>query len=109
MLARIEEAGRIARNGKPPKGAKWVMAVPVAVSRPLQRQPWFEERRRMVCWAHPRAPETRAYVSAYWDFQSEYRMAATAFHAGDTTVVFPKRAYVPMRWEPPSAGAIAAA
>jgi hypothetical protein len=96
LVDEIIEEGRVARNGRKPLGAKRIMAVPLDHQSELPPQPWFEERRRMICWADPRSPETRAYLERYWAFQREFRAASAAFRDGELDAQFPPGAFRPI-------------
>ena len=75
--------------------------MPLDVRMSLPEPPWFEERRRsFICWADPAAPETRAYVEAYWELQLAYRKASDAYLAGDRDAVFPPGAFRPVTFVP---------
>lgn len=89
MVARICERGRAARCGRPPQGVLSSGVDSLNRRTPLPPQPWFQERRHMVCWANPRAPETRAYLDRYWRFQCEFKEASNRHRRGELNVVFP--------------------
>lgn len=61
----------------------------------LPRPPWFERRRRMICWADRRAPATRAYLQRYWEFQRAFRIASKAFLLGELDAPFPPGCFRP--------------
>jgi REP element-mobilizing transposase RayT len=97
----IEAEGRIARRGRPPIGARTVQQVPLERRSALPALPWLSGRRRMICWADPRAPETREYVNRYWEFQRAFRAATLAFVGGDRNAEFPAGAFPPPVWPRP--------
>jgi hypothetical protein len=96
MAEEIEEEARIARRGRKPLGAKAVTRIPLNHKTELPPQPWFEDRRRMVCWSDPRSPETKAYLDRYWDFQRTFRCASEQLLAGKLDVEFPPGAFRPV-------------
>jgi hypothetical protein len=98
MVDGIVEEGCIARNGRKPVGAKRVIEIPLDHRSELPPQPWFEERRRMICWADPRDPETRTYVERYWAFQRAFRCASAAFREGHLDAEFPPFAFRPITY-----------
>lgn len=95
MHRAIVEDGRRCRGDKPALGANAVMRGNRRRAIPIARPPWFEERRRMVCWSHPGAVQTKRYLAAYWEFQLAYRQASEAYLAGDDAVAFPPGAFKP--------------
>jgi REP element-mobilizing transposase RayT len=100
LVAEIVQAGETSRGGAPPVGMERVCSLSHEVRMPLPRPPWFEERQGFICWSDPEAPETRAYVMAYWEFQLAYRTASDAFLAGDRNAVFPAGAFKPVTFVP---------
>lgn len=95
ILNTITEEGRIGRNGRKPLGAKKVMAMSRRRRNALPPLPWFEERKKMIFWANPQAPETKAYVRAYWWHQICFRIAAGQLKNGVLDVVFPRGCFRP--------------
>lgn len=61
----------------------------------LPPQPWFEKRRRMICWASRMSRETIVYLQRYWEFQRAFREASRRFLAGHLDVPFPEGAFRP--------------
>ena len=61
----------------------------------LPRPPWFEKRRRMICWADRWAQETVVYLQRYWKFQRAFREASRLFLAGELDAPFPQGAFRP--------------
>jgi hypothetical protein len=98
IVDEIVKKGRIARDGRKPLGAKQIMQIPLIQRSELPPQPWFEDRRRMICWADPRAPETRDYLDRYWAFQRAFRAASTAFREGELGTDFPPGAFRPITY-----------
>jgi hypothetical protein len=96
MAQEIEEEARIARQGRKPLGAKAVMRVPLNHKTELPPQPWFEDRRRMVCWSGPRSPETKAYLARYWHFQHTFRSASALLLSGKLDAEFPPGSFRPV-------------
>ena len=84
------------RSGKSAFGAANLMLVPLNCRTKLPPQPWYLDRRRMVCWADPRDERTMAYLADYWAFQSAFTQASRAFRAGDFTAQFPVGAFRPV-------------
>ena len=103
MCDEIEEEGRLARNGRKPVGVKAILATPLDCRTALPPQPWFEQRRRMICWADARAPETRTYLDRYWAFQRAFREASAALRAGQLTAPFPPWSFRPVCYCRPTA------
>ncbi len=101
MLERIETQGRKERGGRAPLGAAAVLKTPRRHSRPMAAPPWFEDRRKMICWADPAEQETRDYLDGYWSFQHEFREASDAFRGGNLTVEFPHHSFSPSLYRPP--------
>ncbi len=89
---------RTARRGRRACGARCVRRTPRNTRRSLPKPPWWEERRRMICWADPKAKATREYVARYWAFQAAFRQASDACKAGLTTPAFPAGAFRPARY-----------
>ena len=88
-------------RGRQALGAAAVMRVSRERRTALPKQPWFEKRKRMICWADPRAPEARAYLRAYWDFQLAFKAASRRLKDGALDTEFPARAFRPMSYHPP--------
>jgi hypothetical protein len=80
------------------------MRTPMNHKSELPPQPWFEERRRMVCWADPRSLETKAYLDRYWHFQRAFRSASAQLLAGKLDVEFPPSAFRPVTRDSPLCG-----
>lgn len=90
-------AERVATYGaKPALGVKKILRTSKHVRRSMPRPPWFEHRRRMVCWASPSAPETKEYLRDYWAFQRAFRFASNEYLAGHIASGFPPGAFLPM-------------
>ena len=100
-LVRIAEQGRQARGGKKPLGVKAILRTPRTHARPTPPPPWFEERRKLICWADRRDPVVREYLNGYWAFQLAFRAASESFRSGDLTVGFPPDSYSPSMYRPP--------
>ena len=98
LVDEIVEEGKVARNGRKPLGVKAILQIPLNYKSELPVQPWFENRRRMICWSDPKADETKSYLKRYWRFQREFRAASDAFLAGDLTVEFPPGAFRPVTY-----------
>ena len=71
----------------------------------LEPPPWLTARRRMICWAAHDAPETKAYLSRYWERQLAFREAAKARRAAADTFGFPRDMHSSGRFEDQQAGA----
>ena len=63
-------------RGIRPLGAKAVMATSRETRTKSIRLPWFENRRRMICWADPSDPRVIEYNKDYRYFQGDFRAAA---------------------------------
>jgi AcrR family transcriptional regulator len=98
LVDEIEDEACVARAGRPVCGVQAVLRVPLERRTQLPTQPWFERRRRMICWSHPNAAETRAYLDRYWDFQRRFRVAArTGEHSRAVARIFPAGAFAPVQ------------
>ncbi len=95
LLDRIEALGRRARGDRPPLGAKRIIRTPLERRTDLPQVPWFQRRRRMICWADGREPQAREYIAAHWQFQRAYRAASIRFREEDTGIEFPEWAFLP--------------
>ena len=95
MRSEVVEEGIRLRGGRRALGVAGVMRQERRRARPVPRPPWWEGRRRMVCWSKPGSAETRAYVERYWSFQWAFREASKAYLGGDETVEFPEGAFKP--------------
>ena len=84
------------REKKSVFGAANVMLVPLDHITQLPRLPWYQQRRRMVCWADPRDARTQAYLADYRAFQIAFREASKALRAGDLSAQFPVGAFRPV-------------
>ncbi len=104
MRSRIVARGEQLRDGKPPPAPEAVVAMCDDLERAysLPCAPWWEDRRRLIAWADPRAPETRSYLRGYWAFQREFATASSRWCRGDERAVFPDDSFRPGRFEPPS-------
>ena len=70
---------------------------------------WFTERRRLIAWDSPLAPEVRSYLDDYWSFQRAFRAASALRIAGDEAASFPVGAFRPGHPKPVAAAQLAAA
>jgi hypothetical protein len=100
LVDEIIEEGRIARAGKPPLGVKAVLAIPRDHTSDLPAQPWFEKRKRMICWGNPSDPEVCEFIDRYWSFQRAFRAASRAYREGDLAAAFPAHAFRPGYFAP---------
>ncbi len=100
LMTTIIEDGEKARGGEPPRGMANACGLPFNLRMPLPKPPWFWERKGFSCWADQNAPETRAYLRDYWEFQRAYRAASDAYLAGDRDAPFPPGAFKPVVHEP---------
>jgi hypothetical protein len=66
MLDAIEDDARRERErtGRKPLGAKVIQTMPFDRRTDLPPQPWFEDRKRMTCWAGSRASTRRAIAAS---------------------------------------------
>lgn len=85
-----------AKHGKKVVGAKNVLKVSRERRTSLPKLPWYESRRRMICWANPRDAEVQRYISEYWDFQKAFKRASMESRASDFPN-FPARSFAPGR------------
>lgn len=83
------------RTGRELLGRGSVLRVERDSRSALPRPPWFEKRRRMICWARRRACETLAYLRRYWEFQRSFREASHLFLSGRLDAPFPVGAFRP--------------
>lgn len=95
MVAKIVEKARISRAGKPSLSVENILKVPRSVRWSMPKIPWFQERRRMIVWADPKAPETLAYRQKYAAFQEAFRAAADDYLAGNANALFPAGSFRP--------------
>lgn len=97
LIRQIETTAADERQGtgRPVVGRRKVLRLSREVRFSLPEPPWFERRRRMICWADRRARETVRYLRRYWEFQREFREASREFLAGDLTAAFPLGAFRP--------------
>lgn len=105
MVDEIIRSGREARGGRRALGAKEVMRTPRNRRSELPRPPWFEERRRMICWSSHKAPETQAFLRRYWEFQDAFQRASERLRAGNMGVKFPPGAFRPVTYTSPKMAA----
>ena len=77
-----EAAAERRATGRRLVGRRAILRTPREKRSSLPRPPWFELRRRMICWADRWASATRAYLEAYWRFQRAHRAASMRFLAG---------------------------
>ena len=98
MLGRVVQKGEQLRKGAPPLGFGYALRLPRTTRWQMPKPPWFEERRRMICWASPHAEETKAYLLRYWAFQRSYRAASDRCRDGRTGVEFPPGSFLPPRF-----------
>ena len=109
MVHEVVAQAREKRQGRPVVGAARVVHGDIMQRTELPPPPWFEQRRRMIVWDDPRAPEVCDYRDRYWEFQRTFRAAADRWRAGEADVVFPPGAYWPGRASPvPRPGRLAA-
>jgi len=103
LVAEICAEARAEREqrGQAALGAAAIMRVSRERRTALPKPPWFEKRKRMICWADPHAEEVRAYLRAYWDFQLAFKTASRRFKDGALDTVFPARAFRPSYRPPP--------
>ncbi len=57
--------------------------------------PWFEERRCMVVWDDPGAPEVGEYIDRYWEHQVSCRRCSLDWKTSEPSVGFPWPSFVP--------------
>ena len=97
IIADITKSARKLRaaTGAVVAGLKRILSVPLEHMTKLAPLPWFEKRRRMICWADPRDSATQSHV-AYWHFQDAFTAASEAYRQGDVNAEFPPRSYCPV-------------
>lgn len=83
------------RTGRKLVGRKQIVRVSRETRSPLPRPPWFEKRRRMICWADHCARETQQYLRRYWEFQKAFQEASRSLLAGRLDAAFPTGAFRP--------------
>jgi REP element-mobilizing transposase RayT len=96
LIDTIVSEGRKNRRGRTPLGVQGVLKQPRTTRREPKRPPWFELRRRYIVWANPRSAKTKAYLSAYWEFQEAFSKASKTYRSGQLDAPFP-----PGAWRPP--------
>ncbi len=98
VIENVVNTARLARakTGATVAGAERVRSTPLSRISKLAPQPWFERRRRMICWADKKHPATRAYLAAYWRFQDAFAAASEAYRSGDLQAAFPPRSFCPI-------------
>jgi len=89
LLDKIAARARAMRGTRKPLGVSTVLKTSRQRTRRMPPPPWFEARRKLICWASRTAPATRAYLDEYWRFQLAFRQASEAFRKGDLTATFP--------------------
>lgn len=84
-------------------GRRRVLQIPRETRSALPSPPWFEKRRRMICWADRWADATKRYLQRYWAFQRSFREASKRFLEGELDVAFPPGAFRPSCFVPTAA------
>ncbi len=99
LVAEVRSEGDARRNGRPPIGRQRVKRASMQKISVLPPPPWFEVRRRMICWESPTDPDAARHLERYWSFQRAFREAAR----GIANVDFPEGAHTPSRciWRRP--------
>lgn len=107
VVAKIEQeaAAERRRTGRRVLGRRAVFEIAREERSELPRPPWFEERRRMICWASRLARETREYLERYWHFQREFREASRRYLEGELETLFPPFSFRPPLMARPTPGA----
>lgn len=97
LVEQIEKAAAQERRqtGRKLLGRRRVLRVSRETRSALPPPPWFERRRRMICWADRWARETREYLQRYWAFQRAFRQASRLLLAGNLRAAFPPGAFRP--------------
>jgi len=83
------------RTGRKLVGRRQILRISRETRSALPPPPWFEKRRRMICWADRWALETVQYLQRYWEFQRAFREASRLFLAGELDAPFPLGAFRP--------------
>jgi REP element-mobilizing transposase RayT len=98
MITTIAKKAQDARQatGAVVAGIKRVLLVPRSHITKLAPLPWFEKRRRMICWADRRHESTKRYIADYWRFQDAFSAASEAYRNGDVKAAFPPRSFCPV-------------
>lgn len=107
LVAKVEReaADDRRRTGRHVLGRRRILRISRKKQSELPKPPWFEKRRRMICWASRYARETLEYLRRYWTFQWEFREASRRFRNGELDVVFPSFSFRPSSRVAPSASA----
>ena len=95
-----EHNARRQQEGIKVVGIKRIQTIPRETRTAKLGLPWFESRRRMICWADPRDPVVTAYNQAYRYFQGDFRAASRAWRGGSEQPCFPDGAFLPGRHLP---------
>lgn len=97
LVKQIETDARAERelSGRAVLGRRRVRSISRELRSPLPPPPWFQKRRRMICWADRYSPATASYLRRYWEFQKLFREASRAFLSGRFDVPFPPGSFRP--------------
>jgi REP element-mobilizing transposase RayT len=95
LVESIVDNAAATRGGDRVRGRRAVLSVPRDHRSSLPPHPWYEKRRRMICWASRTAKQTRKYLRDYWEFQRRFRDAARRFLAGELQAAFPPGSFRP--------------
>ena len=98
----IIREGLLLREARKKKvlGREEVMNMPLETKSELPPQPWWTERRRMVCWAHPADPIVHAYNKRYRAFQRGFRESSDDYLEWREHRPFPDGCFLPGRYKP---------
>ena len=108
IIDEIVEEARAAREGREPDGVAGVFDIGHMRRGEAPVPPWFEDRRRLIAWDSPHAPEVKAYLDEYWVFQRAFREAADRWLGGELDVSFPPGSFRPGLPRPVSQDRLAA-
>ncbi len=97
IIADIVQKARETRRktGQVVLGVRRILQTPLDRISQLPALPWYEQRRRMICWANRRHPATKRFIALYWKFQDDFLSASAAYRAGDIAAPFPLRSFLP--------------
>ena len=95
LLTKIEKHARALRGRRGFLGRARVLSTSRQRRSALPTPPWYETRRRLICWANRAALETRRYLKRYWSFQERFREASRRLLAGELGTEFPPGSFRP--------------
>lgn len=99
MRASVIAEGEQGRDGAAPISIEKLRARNFDEHRQLPKPPWWQERRRLICWSHSKAIATREYLKHYWEFQRSFRHASDRWMRNELPATFPAASFRPGRFE----------